>query len=615
MSEGLCEVTFTPGGQWVRVAPGSTVREAASAAGVPLDYPCGGHGTCGKCRVRFLENAPEPTSHDEQVIASNDLAQGVRLACCARIITPSIVEVPTASLLAQSYKILTEGIEESGAVADPVICKKHVELGSPILGDDVSDLQRLMHVAGACKTGLSLLRELPSRLRTWGFAGTAVCADGLLLDFEEGDATATCVAAAFDIGTTTLVGVLVDCVNGAVLARASRLNPQTRHGDDVLARIQYSRENREGLPHLQQAVIGAINDMIAELALEAGVDREHIYEAVFAGNTTMQHLLAGVDPRALGEVPFVPATSESLYVSAMELGLHIHPRAHAYLFPIIGGFVGGDTVAGALAAHFDDAEGPVMLVDIGTNGEIAVKRQDRLWAASCAAGPAFEGARITHGMRAAAGAIEKIRLGSDVSYEVIGGGRPAGICGSALIDVAAELLRSGLLMPEGLLLTAEDAPSAVPQALRDRLIPGEDGTQFVIARAEETATGAAITLTQGDIRELQLATAAIRSAMLTLLKREALAPSAIGELLVAGAFGNYIRLDNAQRIGLLPPDVPREKVSFIGNSALTGARMAAMSRSARVRAERIARQTEHVELSLDPDFHSAYVEAMFFPPE
>ncbi|MBX7258128.1 MAG: ASKHA domain-containing protein [Candidatus Hydrogenedentes bacterium] len=607
------EVTFSPQGKRLQVSPGATVREAAARAGIQLDYPCGGQGTCGKCRVRFTEGAMEPTETDSIVLPPADVESGVRLACQTRIYQRAAIEIPQTSLLGSAYKILGESSFHAIESEDPPILKICVELPPPSLEDDSPDFPRINRAHGPLAVDLSTLRRLPKRLREGGFKGTLVLADGRLLDFEPGDTTTASFAVAFDIGTTTLVGTLLDLNSGAMIAQTSRMNPQIQHGDDVVSRILHVRQHVYGLSELHAHVVAALNEMIAELVSIGGIDVHSVYHATFAGNTTMQHLLAGLDPTALGELPFTPTVSAGLLVRASELGIVIHPAADAYVFPVIGGFVGGDTVAGLLATGIFQTGITSMLVDIGTNGELVLCHKGHMLGASCAAGPAFEGAKIAHGMRATTGAIEEIIFADDVYCRVIGDTRPVGMCGSAMIDLVAELLRAGILISQGQLLGPDHLPDDIPPALRARVTMDSEGAVFVVARADETASGHAITFTQRDVREVQLATAAIRTAFSILLKKANLEPDDVDQVLVAGAFGNYLRCANAQRMGLLPNTVPPSKLTFVRNTSLAGARLAAMSRSARHEAERLARHTNHVELSLDPSFHAEYVEAMFFP--
>jgi uncharacterized 2Fe-2S/4Fe-4S cluster protein (DUF4445 family) len=326
----------------------------------------------------------------------------------------------------------------------------------------------------------------------------------------------------------------------------------------------------------------------------------------------MQHLFCGVSPAALGEIPFAPAFRWGQQLRAAELGIRVHPDAGLYVFPNVGGFVGGDTVAGILANGLLDAEAPTMLIDIGTNGEIVLAVEGRLYAASTAAGPAFEGARITQGMRAASGAIEKVvRRDGDLACNVIGGGPAAGICGTALIDVVAELLRLGVLDSSGRLLGDGERPGSLSRALTSRLHEA-DGDVNVLLSAAAASGGEPIYLHQRDVRELQLASGALRAGMQIMLKRLGLQVQDLDAVLLAGGFGNYIRRENARRIGLLPA-VPLERVRFVGNAASIGARDALLSMGSRRLTNHIAEATEHVDLSLDPDFQMAFGMAMMFP--
>jgi uncharacterized 2Fe-2S/4Fe-4S cluster protein (DUF4445 family) len=530
------------------------------------------------------------------------------------------VEVPQTSLLGSYYKILAKTNTAADVPPDPAVRIRYVEMPRPGRGSDEADLAR---VAEAVRRGipdclplsadLAMLRELPGRLRQCDFRGTVVVADDTLLDFEPGNTEAEGFAVAVDVGTTTVVAVLVELATGTERGVVSRLNPQTSFGDDVVSRILYTQEHADGRDALQSAIVCAIDEMIGQLAEQAGVVRERIYEVTLSGNTTMQQLLLGLDPRCLGEVPFVPVTSQSVLVDAARLGFSIHPRGRAYVLPVIGGFVGGDTVSGILATSLADAPGPTLLVDIGTNGEIVLLADGRLSAASTAAGPAFEGARITHGMRAGVGAIEKVVVDGHLRVNVIGGTAPVGLCGSALIDATAELLEHRVLTPEGRLLAPDRLPGDVLPFVRERVTSQDGKTAFVLATAEESGTGKPVLLLQRDLRELQLASGAIRAGIRVLLKRAGLTPADLDAVFLAGGFGNFIRRKNAQRIGLLPHEIDRHRICYHGNTSLAGARLVAISREARRMAEDLARRTEHVDLSADPEFRDAFAEAMIFP--
>ncbi len=550
MRETEVAVIFQPSGQTVYVLRGTSLLEAAAGADIVLDQPCGGAGTCGKCRVIVSGQVCEPTDAERNAFSDEQLRQGYRLGCQSSVCGPISVEVPQTSLLASRHKILVQG---------------------------EAALQQAV-------------------------------------DFEPGDTTAgESFAVAVDLGTTTLVAALLDLSAAVEPAVVSRLNPQTRFGDDVLTRILYCQENADGIGKLQQTVVGAIDEMIGELVGHAGIRREQICELTFSGNTTMQHLLGGVDPESLGRMPFVPAVTHGEWIDARQLDVDINPRGRAYVMPVIGGFVGGDTVSGILATGLAETEGPTLLVDIGTNGEIVLWAAGQLTAASTAAGPAFEGARISHGMRGSNGAIEKVVIDGRLRINVIGNVPPVGLCGSGLIDAAAELLRHKVLTPQGRLLEPDELPDGVPADLTERLIQHDGRPAFMIASRQETGTGGPIVLTQRDLRELQLATGAIRAGIHLLLQRAGIEPEQLESVLIAGGFGNFIRRSNAQRIGLMPPRVEHSRIRYQGNTSLTGARLAALSRRARAMAEDIARRTEHVDLSRATDFQTVFADAMIFP--
>ncbi|MBI2438002.1 MAG: DUF4445 domain-containing protein [Lentisphaerae bacterium] len=608
------KITFEPTGRQVYALPGTILLEAAAQAGLILQTPCGGQGKCGKCRVKIISGACPPSANCRTAMSVPEVEQGYRLACQARIQGELVVEVPVASLFESQQQIL---VQAAGAAVElaPVISKRFVELTPPSQADASSDVERLRAAVSPLTfepVGIRMLRLLPGLLRRQGFRGTAVIVDGELIDFEPGDTAAKCYGVAMDIGTTTLVGTLINLKTGLDLGVEAKINPQTSFGDDVISRIRKCREDAKGLAQLQRVIIGAVNDIVDDLVRSAGIDRAHIYEIVMAGNTTMQQILCGIDPSALGELPFVPAFTDVPQLSASDLGLDINPFGKVYIFPQIGGFVGGDTVAGIIASRLDRESETVMFVDIGTNGEIVLAHQGHLIATSVAAGPAFEGARISCGMRAVSGAIEKVVMNGDLAINVIGNTRPAGLCGSGLIDAVAELLRLGLLDPTGRLRTPAEIPTRAPPALRKRLIEQDGHVDFLLAHKTETASGAPLILTQRDVRELQLASAAIRAGISILLEMEGLQSKDLKRVLLAGAFGNFIRRNHARRIGLLPP-IPCDRIRFIGNASSLGAKRALLSVAEKHSAATIARAVRHVDLSLAPEFQAAFSAAMLFP--
>lgn len=617
MSDQQVRVTFEPHGRAVSVLRGTKILEAAGRGGLTLETPCGGQGTCGKCRVRVQGGMCAPTAAERGVLAEAELADGWRLACQSCICDACVIEVPRGSLFADQHQILEEAATAQAAEVMPAVRKVYLELPQPSLEDDAPDVVRLQRELGPVEVELDLLRQLGQRLREGDFKGTAVLTDGHLIDFEPGRTMDECYGAAFDVGTTTIVGSLVDLCTGDEVAVESGINAQVRFGDDVLSRVQHAA-GAEGLEELRQAACQTVDEILSRLCEVSGAARERIYEITFSGNTTMQHLLCGIDPSQLGQVPFVPAYGRGLVVSAAEMGIAVHPRAAAAIFPVIGGFVGGDTVAGMLATRLAEQESPTLMVDIGTNGEIVLASEGQLWAASTAAGPAFEGARISCGMRATAGAVEKVVFDGDVLLGVIGGAEPVGLCGSALVDLTAELLRSGIVTPLGRMLPPKELAGDLPDALRRRVVC-DDGGQvgFVVAGAgaSQPAGTAGVAVTQRDLREVQLATGAIRAGIGILLKRAGLGVEDLGLVLIAGGFGSFIRRSNAQRIGLLPPGIGHRRIRYVGNTSLAGARWSLVSTRARQRAEQLARLAQHVELSQDADFQNQFAEAMIFPEE
>ena len=612
MSADQVRVTFQPHGRSVFVLPGTKLLEAAGRVGLTVETPCGGSGTCGKCRVRITSGASPPAQADGNAFSDEELAAGWRLACQTAVCSAAVVFVPQESLFAARHQILAEA--QDGAVPEvlPAVRKIFVELPAPTPDDNEPVLVRLERRIGPVKTDLAMVRRLSVLLSKGQLKGTAVITDHHLLDFEPGDTSAECYGAAFDVGTTTVVGSLLALCTGEELAIASAVNPQTSFGDDVLSRIQYASGSQAKLAELHEAIVGVVDELIGRMCSEAAVARRRIYQVSLAGNTTMEHLLCGVDVSSLGAVPFVPVHGRGLTLAAGHVGVQLHHRAAAYVFPVIGGFVGGDTVAGMLATRLAERDGPVMMVDIGTNGEIVVAHDGKLLAASTAAGPAFEGARISCGMRATSGAIEKVVFDGDVRSNIIGNVEPVGLCGSGLIDLAAELLEAGIVSPEGRLRPPDELPASLPDPLRRRVrLNDRAQTEFVIAGA--SSDGARITLTQRDVRELQLATGAIRAGIGILLGRAGIGTADLERVLIAGGFGSFIRRSMAQRIGLLPADLGHDRISYVGNASLNGAKWALLSTRAHEKAEEIARRTRHVELSEDPQFQAKFAEAMIFP--
>jgi len=403
---------------------------------------------------------------------------------------------------------------------------------------------------------------------------------------------------------------LLDLRTGQQLAVAAGMNAQMAYGDDVVSRIRHAMQGRRARRQLQRAVIRVLNDLIRQAARSAGVSLQRVYLLTAVGNTCMMHLFLGLDPTPLGLAPYVPVVRQPWEVAAQELGLRVNPQARVYVLPNIASFVGADTV-GMVLTHLWGGEGTALAIDIGTNGEIVLRHRGRIMACSAAAGPAFEGARITHGMRGAPGAISRVRLNEQVEIDTIGHRPPQGICGSGLVDVIAQMLERGLLDSTGRIAAPEEVPQ-VSDELRSRLVTSDSNQAFVLARAEESATGEPVVLSQRDVRELQLAKGSIRAATNTLLKTVGVELEEIERLYLAGGFGNYLDIANARRIGLLPP-LPLERIEGVGNAAGAGAKLALLSVEERRRAAELARQVEHLELCGNPDYQMEFMETMLFP--
>ncbi len=606
------KVTFEPSGRTVYVLPGTILLEAADRAGFVIETPCGGMGTCGKCLVRVTDGDCPICEQSRKVLSDDQLAAGMRLACQCKVTTPLTVEVPESSLFQVGHQILQSDTGKPVAL-NPGVKKRFLNLVPPSREDGRSDVERL-EAAAECAVDLTVVRDLPASLREQDFSVTATVLRDRIIRIEAGDKTDCLYGMAFDIGTTTLVGTLIDLVTGADMVVVSRMNPQTSFGDDVVSRIKKCRDEADGLAQLHGCIIEAVNALIADAASQAGIRPDDIMSVALSGNTAMQQILCGIDPQALGEIPFVPAFRRMLKSTCSRVGLAAHARGEVMIFPQIGGFVGGDTVAGILATDMDRVKAPVLFVDVGTNGEIVLAHDGRLIATSVAAGPAFEGARITNGMRATTGAIEKVVFNHDVEVNIIGDAKASGLCGTGLIDAVAALLRTGVLDETGRIVDRDELPPDIPEALCERVVAHDGQNDFILVHADVTANGEPLYLYQKDIRELQLANGAIRAGISILLQMEGLRPDDLHEVLLAGAFGNFIRRSSALRMGMLPA-VPTERIRFVGNTASFGAKRALLSLDEAERAEQILTRVAHVDLSLRPDFQMEFGNAMLFPAE
>jgi uncharacterized 2Fe-2S/4Fe-4S cluster protein (DUF4445 family) len=602
MIQRKLEVRYLPFDRTTRVPPGTTLFSAAHWIGLPIDSTCGGRGTCGKCKVRVVQGAAEVTTADHRQLLKEEIEGGWRLSCQTRIYEDMVCEVPQ---LLRVPKAATMGLGRL-VILDPNVRKVYLELAEPTLEDQRSDMMRLKDALTEeghdMEAGVPVMRTIPSALRDSGFKVTAVLAGAQLVALEPGDTTDECFGVAFDVGTTTLVGTLMNLRTGMAAGVLSTLNGQAPFGADVISRVSHGMNGPEAVLELQAAVVTTMNGILTDLYRETGVSPDRTYEAVVVGNATMLHLLFGIDPSPLAVMPFTPAFMEPMVVAAREVGLNIHPHGFIQTLPALGAYVGADIVAGVLATSVVREDKLRVFVDVGTNGEIVLGSALRALATAAPAGPAFEGSQIRCGMRATDGAIEGVQLGDGVELQIIGGDIPAaGICGSGLVDAVAQLLLVGLLDHSGRMKTAGDVPG---HPLRDRLIEVDGVRAFLLADG--------VFLTQKDIRELQFAKGSIATGIKVLMDILGVETKDLDEVLLGGSFGSYLNPESAKIIGLVPP-VHVDKIIAVGNSAGEGAKIALLSYRERQVAFELPSRIEYVELSGRADFNDAFVSVLGFP--
>ena len=584
-------VNFLPDDKQVVIHKGATVLEAAGQAGIVLNTTCGGRGTCGKCAA-FLQPSGQKV-----------------LACQYKVQSDLVVTIPDSSRFFKQ-KILSHGLRRDIEL-NPAVCKKIINVKSfdPAQVEDFLNDQEDKNFTLA-DSAIRKLKELSCN-EGCQFV-TAVCHINTkdngykIVDFEIGQTIDSIFGIAVDIGTTTVVAKLVDMTNSKSLASEAALNPQIKYGDDVISRINYA-DTDEKLAQLQQLIVNCLNELTDGLCRQAEIDKNNIYEMTVACNTTMNHIFLGWPVKQLGQAPYKPYSNEAVNSTAIDRGVHINPLGNIYTIENIAGFIGSDTVAVAVAVDIDNLRETTLVVDIGTNGEIILAMENKFYCASCAAGPALEGARISQGSRAVEGAIEAVVMNeTDIDIDVIGNSPAISICGSGLIDAVAVMLDLGVIDYTGRFVDAEDLKGKVPDAIVKRITIVDSLPAFKLSK-----DGPDVFLTQKDIRETQLAKAAIRTGIRLLQKKLELADSDIDCLLLAGAFGNYIRKESALRIGLLP-DMASEKIHFIGNAASSGAEMILLNRHFRNKATALAKKIEYVEIAHEAEFSMVYADCMLF---
>lgn len=628
MEKEKCRICFYPEGRCIEVDKGENILRAAMRADVHINASCGGEGTCGKCRV--IVEKGEVKQELGVKLSEEEIKQGYALACVSTIESDLDVRIPIESQLGDK-RVLTRRppIPLKGYTLSaedwaqrlpqwelkPPTTKMHLLLDKPSLEDNLSDAERIKREISRITDWTQIiidypmLQVLPRTIRAASFDVTVTILDHdcepRAVRIEKGDTTYRQAAIAIDLGTTTIAAQMIDLQTGKVIAEAADYNGQIQYGDDVISRIIYSTR-ATGLAKLQSAAVNTIWNLIQEMAEKTDMEFCSITHLCVSGNTTMTHLLLGLDPRYIRVDPYIPVAQFFPWIKASNLGIRIASGVYLRCTPGVASYVGGDIVAGVLASGMFNSEKMTLYIDIGTNGEMVLGNKDWMLACSCSAGPAFEGAGVKHGMRATRGAIEQVRI-NEATLEpmiiTVGNKHAIGICGSGLIDLLAEMFLTGILDERGKINVDLDTP---------RVRGGEQGGEYVIAWADETGTKRDIVITDVDVDNLIRAKAAVYAGINIMLEEVGIPLDAVEEILIAGAFGRYLEIDKAIIIGLLP-DVDTEKVKFVGNGSLLGSYLMALSGNLIREANRIANMITYLELSTNAHFMDQYVSALFLP--
>ncbi|MDH3668334.1 MAG: ASKHA domain-containing protein [Paracoccaceae bacterium] len=604
------------GGKSVAATTGKSVLDAARDAGLEVIATCGERGRCRSCRVKVLKgDAPPATIMDQVQLGHEEVQERFRLSCQMPVTGDATILIAPPKSEAGHKVLAIERREETGAVKlDSGVVKECVQVTLPDdenhQSSDVEELVRALSVEVEAPVPADILRKIPETVRARRNQVTVSLFRGEIIDVQPGDTSDQKLGMAFDVGTTSIVGSLLDLNTGQELASVGGVNPQSPFGGDLMSRIAYIQEDPKRLQTLRAKVLGAVNDYVKEACTLAKVDPQNIHKIAVVGNTCMHHIFLGINPTHVGLAPYAPSMRDPIVLKGSDIPLKTVPNARVCMLPIIAGFVGADTVAAALATRIYESDDMRCLVDIGTNGEVVMGQKGKLLACSAPAGPALEGGQIRHGMRGALGAIERVTIAKEVELQVIGGVDPIGICGSGLIDAVSAMLDAGILTQRGLIRF--DDRETFSDTIRDRLRHVGERDEFVLGWAEAAGGEEDITLNQSDVRQLQLAKGAICSGVLLLERVLDIANEEIREIYLCGGFGNYINTESALRIRLLP-DVGVERVTYFGNAAGMGAQMALLSETERARANDLAREIEHVAMATHPEFQDVFLDALEFP--
>ncbi len=623
-------IDFEPISRRVYFSSDRSLYEILSDLDVQIRSICGGLGTCGKCKLliqKGKEFLTAPTKTEKNFLTEVELRNGWRLACQTKLNKDNLnhlekltqpqfrIFLPSDTLL-EDFNILITGISK-GTKIQPSIQKIYTEVRNPSLEDPYADFERIEESIKSKISNLkrndninidfNVLKDIPNILRENDHKITLVLWNNTnIITCEPGNTIKDNFGIAFDIGTTTIVGYLINLNNGKIYAVGSKLNSQTAYGEDLITRLTLIKENNENLQKLNSVLIKDLNEIISNTCSIAKIGSSQIYEASVVGNSVMHHIFLGINPVNIGMSPFIPVIQKNLNVKAKKLNLNISKNGNVYMAPIIAGFVGADTIGVILSSQIYNEKSLTLAIDIGTNGEIIIGNRNFLYVGSCAAGSALEGAHISNGMRAAAGAIDTIRIDSkdlEVSYTTIKNKKPLGICGSGLVDVIAEMLKSKIITRSGNFNREH--------INHERFIKNDKNIEFIVAKKEETSINKEITVNQNDIRQIQLAKAAFYSGT-RIIMNHLKDNQKIKQIFLAGAFGNYINAQNAKFIGMIP-DIADDEIFQIGNAAGIGAQHCLLNQDLRNKAQELLKKIKYVEIAIEKSFQKEYAEAMYFP--
>ncbi|MDD4726975.1 MAG: ASKHA domain-containing protein [Tissierellia bacterium] len=604
-------VIFEPGSIHALGEEGNKVIDLAREKGINIYKPCGGQGTCGKCRVIVENSISKPNEKEVKILSKEEIGNNTRLACQTPINDGMLIKVLMDN---DTYKtkILANKENLKNIQIKPFVKKQKIVLNLEKYKDDINSISEVISNAlefKKIKFSIKALQEVSELYNpfTKNLAITVVYTEDMVLSIEDMNNDIH-YGVGVDIGTTTVVAYLMNIMEGEQVAISSRLNPQVEYGDDVVTRINYIIQNENGLSKLKDLIVNTINDQICELCKEANINKKSIYEVSIAANTTMQHIFSGINPKSIGIGPYFPIYKKITRIRASDIGLNINGMGLVTLLPNLSGYIGSDVLAGAYLTNISNSEKIKAIIDIGTNNEVILGNKDFMVGCSSAAGPAFEGAKISSGMRGTTGAIEKIRHDNNkMNIQVIGNVEPKGICGSGLVDIVSEMLRLGIIDSSGRLNSDENISNI---DLKDRLTKNKNNISMF--RITEKDSNNQIYLTQKDIREVQLAKGAVLGGLNILLRHVNKTIDDVDEIYLAGAFGNYLNKKSAINIGLFP-EIDVKKIKLIGNSSALGASMALLSEDVFVDMSKLIKKIEYIELSTYPTFQKEFINDLSFP--